>query len=154
MKRRKRKGASLVEFVLVVPVLIAVWAGLYKLNSLYAIKQEMAVSVRYGAWLNKKGVSGALLQQKVMEQITSLKLVKPQNCSILGLTQDIKPIYRDKEGVLTLRYLADNIPTPSPLVMEEKYSVGHDSWVTVPKKNKKLDTLKDKTNPTWQDIFF
>ena len=154
MKRRKSKGAALVEFMLVVPVIIVIWMGLYKLNSLYVIKQKMAVSARYGAWLDRSGVSGSLLEPKVLEGLTTCKLIKVQNCSIIGLTKDIKPIYRDKEGELTIHYLADNIPAPAPLMLEEKYSIGHNAWVTAPKKDRNLDMLKDKAKPRWQDIFF
>ncbi|MFH1074852.1 MAG: hypothetical protein V1752_07175, partial [Candidatus Firestonebacteria bacterium] len=89
-----------------------------------------------------------------LEELTTCKLIKVQNCSIIGLSKAIKPIYRDKEGELTINYFADNIPVPAPLMMEEKYSIGHNAWVTAPKKDRNLDLLKDKAKPRWQDIFF
>ena len=154
MSGKKSKGAALVEFVLVVPVVLALWAGLYKLNSLYVIKQKTAVAARYGAWLDRAGVSGALLEARLREELSTCKLINTQNCIITGLTKDIKPIYRDKEGELAIRYKTDKTPGFEPLLLEEKFSIGHNSWITSPKKDRKLDMLKDKTNPKWQDIFF
>jgi len=154
LKRRKSKGAALVEFMLVVPVIILLWTGLYKLNSLYVIKQKLAVSARCGSWLDRDGVSGSLLEPRMMEDLSTCKLIKLQNCTIVGLTKAIKPIYRDKASELTVRYLADNVPAPAPLFLEEKFSLGHNSWIVGPKRNKNLDILKDKTKPKWQDIFF
>jgi len=154
LSRKKSKGAALVEFVLLVPVVILIWVGLFKLNSLYVIKQKTAVAVRYGAWLDRAGVSGALLEARLREELSTCKLIKNQNCIITGLTKDIKPIYRDKEGELTIRYKTDPSPGFATLLLKEKFSIGHNSWITSPKKDRKLDMLKDKTNPKWQDIFF
>jgi len=152
--RKKSKGAALVEFILIIPVMLLLWLGVYKLNSLFVIKQKLAVSARYGAWLDRQGVSGSLLEARLREDISACRLIKPQNCNISGLTKDIKPIYRDKEGEVSIRYLADDISAPASFFLEEKFSIGHNSWITAPKRDRKLDTLKDKTNPKWQDIFF
>ena len=152
--RRKNKGAALVEFILIIPVLLILWLGLYKLNSLYVIKQKMAVAARYGAWTNRDIMEGARVEEEMLKDLSRSSLVKTENCAILGLSKEIKPIYRDIESVVGVKYRTDILYFPAPLLMEETFSLGHNSWMAAPKKKRALDLLKDKTKPKWQDIFF
>lgn len=152
--KRKSKGAALTEFILIIPVLLILWTGLYKLNSLFVIKQNMAVTARYGSWLNSGVTEKVWIEGEMLKEISRSSLIKPQNCILLGLSKEIKPIYRDTEAVVGLRYAADNMYLPSPLIIEEFFSLGHDSWMTAPEKKRDMDLLKDKAKPKWQDIFF
>ncbi len=152
--RRKKKGSALIEFVLVLPVLLALWIGLYKLNSLFVIKQKLAVAARYGSWLNRDGTEKLRIEKELKAELSRAALLKSENCIITGLSKEIRPIYRDTESVVGLKYRIDNIYSKTPLILEETFSLSHNSWATPAGKKRNLDPLKDKETPKWQDIFF
>ena len=152
--KRKSKGSALLEFILIIPVLLAVWAGLYKLNSLFVIKQKMAVSARYGSWINKNGLEGAGVEREMLKELSRSRLIKPEKCAFFGFSREVKPFYRDLEPVSGVRYSFEFPYFKTPLLLEEAFTLGHNSWITAPKKKRDLNILKEEARPKWQDIFF
>ena len=148
MKRKtgKHKGAALIEFLLIIPVLISLWVGLYKLNSLYVIKQNMTISARYGAFANDAAVT-----LKIREQMFSCRLIDGK-CLLVEIgAKVVKPIYRSDEETVALIYTYPFTPGLPSLVMREEYGLNSNAWRVGSKRKKKLPDLEEGTK--WQDIF-